>query len=238
MNIGIIGDGKMGRAVAALAGERGHNVVAVLGLDNVRGRQIREGALADADVAIEFTQPDAAPDNVLACVDVGLPIVVGTTGWYDRLDEVRSAVMRADEVGARRAAVLWAPNFSAGVALFTELVARAGQLFADAAYFDAHLIETHHATKKDAPSGTAAALARVFSRGGRSIEVTSVRTGHVPGTHELLFDGQFEQVRLVHMARDRRVFADGALRAAEWLHGRHGVFTMRDVLGLTTERNA
>jgi len=237
MNIGIIGDGKMGRAVRALAEERGHRVVGMLGLENVAGRGIRDGGLAGADVAVEFTEPRAAPDNVLACVDVGLPVVVGTTGWYERLDEVHDAVRRAAGRGGG-AAVLWAPNFSLGVALFTELVARAGELFADAGYFDVHLIETHHAAKQDAPSGTAAALAKAFAGGGRAIAVTSVRTGHVPGTHELVFDAPFEQVRLVHVARDRRVFADGALRAAEWLHGRHGVFTMRDVLGLATARNA
>jgi len=112
----------------------------------------------------------------------------------------------------------------------------AGRVMQRAPQFDAHVVETHHAAKKDAPSGTAIALERAASSAlGRSIPITSVRTGHVPGTHELSFDGPFEQIRLTHTARDRRVFADGALHAAEWVRGRRGVFTMRDVLDLGSE---
>jgi 4-hydroxy-tetrahydrodipicolinate reductase len=231
MRVGIIGDGKMGRAVAALAAERGHEVTAVLGeVENEGGVAIAAGGLGGAEVAIEFTEPRAAPGNALACVRAGVPVVMGTTGWYERLPEIRDAVASA------KGALLYSPNFSLGVALFTELVRRAGKLFTDPALFDAHLIETHHAAKKDAPSGTAAALGRAFAAdGGRTLAITSIRTGHVPGTHEIVLDGSFEQVRLVHAARDRRVFADGALRAAEWLRGRRGVFTMRDVLGLGPE---
>lgn len=233
MRVGIVGDGKMGRAVAALAAERGHEVVAVLGLENEAGSAILDGRLAGAEVAIEFTEPGAAVDNALACLRMGLPVVVGTTGWYGELPRILEEAKRLD------GALLYAPNFSVGVALFLELVRRAGMLFADASAFDAHLIETHHAAKKDAPSGTAAAAANAFEAGGgRQVPITSVRTGHVPGTHELVLDGGFEQVRLVHAARDRRVFADGALRAAEWLRGRRGVFTMRDVLGLEPEGGA
>ena len=129
-----------------------------------------------------------------------------------------------------------APNFSIGVAVFDRVVAEAAHLFAQLQGFDAHLIETHHAAKKDAPSGTAGALAKTVSGGlGRPIPVTSIRTGSVPGTHEVIFDGAFEQVRLVHEARDRRVFAEGALVAARWLIGKRGVFTMRDVLSSDSE---
>lgn len=234
MRLGVIGDGKMGRAVAALAAERGHEVVAVLGeSENEGGAAVLAGQLRNAEVAVEFTEPRAAVANALACLSVGLPVVIGTTGWHDRLPEVRVALERAD------GALLYAPNFSAGVVLFTELVARAGRLFAAAQSFDAHLTETHHTAKKDAPSGTALALANAFAAGsGRAPAITSIRTGHVPGTHELILDGPFEQVRLTHTARDRRVFADGALQAAEWLRGRRGMFTMRDVLGLGEEREA
>jgi 4-hydroxy-tetrahydrodipicolinate reductase len=127
--------------------------------------------------------------------------------------------------------MLSAPNFSVGVAVFDRVVAEAARLFGRLDGFDAHLIETHHAAKKDAPSGTAGALATTASAAlGRAIPVTSVRTGHVPGTHEVVFDAPFEQVRLVHEARDRRVFAEGALVAARWIVGRRGVFTMADVL--------
>jgi len=231
MRVGIIGDGKMGRTVAALAAERGHEVTAVLTeVENEGGAAIAAGGLAGAEVAIEFTEPRAAPANALACVRAGVPVVVGTTGWYERLPEIR------DAVAAGKGALLYAPNFSPGVALFIELVRRAGRLFTDPAWFDAHLIETHHAAKKDAPSGTAILLGRAFEAGtARKPPITSIRTGHVPGTHELMLDGAFEQIRLVHAARDRRVFADGALRAADWLRGRRGVFTMRDVLGLGPE---
>ncbi len=232
VRIGIIGDGKMGRAIAALAAERGIEVVALLGLENQGGSAIAAGALQGAEAAVEFTEPHAAVANAIACAHAGIPVVMGTTGWYDRLEEVKQAVTGAG------GALLWSPNYSVGVALFNALVERAGQLFADASLFDVHIIETHHAGKKDAPSGTAAALAGTFAAGsGRRPPITSVRTGHVPGTHELLLDAFFEQVRLVHTARDRRVFADGALLAAAWLRGRRGVFTMRDVLGLEPERN-
>ena len=233
LRLAIVGGGKMGRAVAAMAAERGADVVAMLGsAGNEGGRAIAAGRLTGAHVAIEVTSPAAAPDNVLACIRAGVPVVVGTTGWTDRLDEVKQA---ADASGG---ALLWAPNFAVGVVLFTALAERAGALYGRDASFDVHLVETHHAAKKDAPSGTALALANAFGEtAGRRPPITSVRTGHVPGTHELLFDAPFEQVRLVHAARDRRVFADGALRAAAWLVGRRGVFTMRDVLGLTTEES-
>jgi 4-hydroxy-tetrahydrodipicolinate reductase len=155
--------------------------------------------------------------------------VVGTTGWHDRLPEVEQAVVAAS------GSLLWAPNFSAGVVLLTELVARAGELFRDAG-FDAHMVETHHARKLDSPSGTAIALARAYGAGGPAMPITSVRLGHVPGTHAITLDAPYEQVTIAHTARDRRVFADGALRAAEWLVGRTGVHTMRDVLGLQAER--
>ncbi|MCI0435855.1 MAG: dihydrodipicolinate reductase [Gemmatimonadetes bacterium] len=231
LRIALIGSGRMSRAVRGLAPERGIEVVTIIGShDNQDGRAITPGRLAGAQVAIEFTEPAAAVANVVACIRAGVPCVSGTTGWYDALPDV----MR--EVEARNGALLWAPNFSAGVVLFTALVERAGELYGRDPSFDTHLIETHHSLKKDAPSGTALALAGVFRQAaGRAPELTSVRTGHVPGTHELILDAPFEQVRLTHSSRDRRVFADGALRGAAWLVGRRGVFTMRDVLGLPWE---
>ena len=124
-----------------------------------------------------------------------------------------------------------APNFSVGVAIFDRVVAEAARLFGGMDGFEAHMIETHHSAKKDAPSGTANKLARTAEAAmGRSLPITSVRVGAVPGTHELIFDAPFEQIRLVHEARDRRVFAEGALVAARWLVGRTGVFGMQDVL--------
>jgi 4-hydroxy-tetrahydrodipicolinate reductase len=223
--IALIGMGKMGRALAALAPERGFRVVAELDPARPGYAGITRDSLRGAQVAIEFTTPDAAPANARACAAAGCPVVVGTTGWYDQLPSV------AAEIGRAGGAILTAPNFSVGVAVFDRIVAEAARLFAQVDGFDAHLLETHHAAKKDAPSGTAGALAKTASAAlGRAIPVTSIRTGHVPGTHEIVFDAPFEQVRLVHEARDRRVFAEGALVAARWLVGRRGAFTMADVL--------
>jgi len=221
----------MGRAIADLARERGYTVTAMLGAgDNADGAGLTRERLGDADVIIEFTEPAAAPANILAAIRAGYPIVTGTTGWLGQLDNVSAAVKAAN------GALVHAPNFSVGVNVFLAIAEAAGRVMRRAPEFDPHIVETHHAAKKDAPSGTAAALARSVAAGlGRSVPITSVRTGHVPGTHELSFDGAFEQIRLTHLARDRRVFADGALRAAAWLPGRHGVFTMRDVLDLGTE---
>lgn len=223
--VALIGMGKMGRALAMLAPERGFRVVATLDPAQADFRGVTAEALAGARVAIEFTTPEAAPDNVRACAAAGCPVVVGTTGWYDQREAVAADVER------RGGAMLTAPNFSVGVAVFDRVVAEAARLFAKLEGFDAHLVETHHAAKKDAPSGTAGALAHTAEESlGRPIPITSIRTGSVPGTHEVIFDAPFEQVRLVHEARDRRVFAEGALLAARWLVGRRGVFTMRDVL--------
>jgi 4-hydroxy-tetrahydrodipicolinate reductase len=223
--VALIGMGKMGRALESLAPERGFRVVATLDPSHPDYRGVTADALAGARVAIEFTMPDAAPDNIRACAAAGCPIVVGTTGWYDKRDEVAAEVQR------HGGAMLTAPNFSIGVAVFDRVVAEAARLFSKVEGFDAHLVETHHAAKKDAPSGTAGALARTAEAAlGRAIPITSIRTGSVPGTHEMIFDAPFEQVRLVHEARDRRVFAEGALLAAKWLVGRRGIFTMRDVL--------
>ena len=231
--IAIVGDGKMGRAVAQLASERGWSVTAVLGrARNEGGSGITRAHLGDADVVIEFTEPSSAEGNVRAALDAGYAVVCGTTGWDDGLARARERV--AHEGGA----LLHAPNFSVGVNLFLAILRETGRVMAAAPPgFDFQLVETHHAAKQDAPSGTAKAMLRALHEGRGSElpphSVVSLRTGHVPGTHELTFDGPFEQITLSHMARDRRVFADGALTAAGWLRGRQGVFTMADVLGLS-----
>jgi 4-hydroxy-tetrahydrodipicolinate reductase len=226
--VAIIGDGKMGQAIRQLAVERGWKVSALIGeRESARGKGISASSLGAPDVAVEFTQPDAAVANVAAALRAGVPVVVGTTGWYDALPEVTRI---AKETGT---AFLWSPNFSLGVNVMIELARYAGTLMRTLEDFDAHIVETHHTRKKDAPSGTAIAIAKAASDGlERPIPTTSVRTGSVPGTHELMFDGAFEQLSLTHLARDRRVFAEGALKAADWLIGKRGVFTMRDVLEL------
>ena len=231
LRLAVIGDGKMGRAVAELARERALAVTAMLGAaDNADARAVTRERLGDADVVIEFTEPEAAPANVLAAVRAGYAVVTGTTGWNKGLAEVTRVVE------AEKGAMIHAPNFSVGVNLFLAIAAAAGRVMRAAPEFDAHIIETHHSAKKDAPSGTAVALERATANSlGRSVPTTSVRTGHVPGTHELSFDGAFEHIRIMHTARDRRVFADGALKAAAWIRGKQGVFTMRDVLDLGPE---
>lgn len=225
LRLALIGLGKMGRAVEQLAAERNFDVVARIS----RTEDVTRDALGGAAAAIEFTEPSAAPANVRACLRAGVPVVVGTTGWYAELPSLEA------EVRATGGALLTAPNFSLGVAVFQELVRQASQRFAGLPGFDAHLLEIHHAAKKDAPSGTAAQLAAAASAArGSPVPITSVRTGSVPGTHELIFDAPFEQVRLVHEARDRRVFAEGALAAARWLVGRQGIFTMQDVIATSS----
>jgi 4-hydroxy-tetrahydrodipicolinate reductase len=228
-HIAVIGDGKMGRTVAQLIQDRGWTVCAMLDAEhNKSGKGITKRALGDPDVAIEFTQPDAAVMNILACIAAKIPVVVGTTGWYDSLP------MITDEANAAGSAVLYAPNFAIGVNLFVELTRRAGEIMSAAPDFSAAVIETHHSAKKDAPSGTAISIVKAMEKGlKKEVPVTSVRTGSVPGTHEVIFDSTYEQMSLRHETRDRRVFADGALRAAQWLIGKQGVFTMRDVLGFT-----
>ena len=227
LRLAVIGDGKMGQAVASLAAEHGFEIVALLGERQVLPHGVTKQLLDGADVAVEFTTPQYAATNVRGCVAAGCPVVCGTTGW----ESARPAVEA--EVRAQNGALLWAPNFSIGVHLFGRIVEHAAKLIAGAnAGFDAHIVETHHAQKLDAPSGTARALAeRAEKVGGRLVPVTSVRVGSVPGTHQVIFDGAFEQIRLEHTARDRRVFATGALTAARWLAGRRGVFTLDHLLG-------
>jgi 4-hydroxy-tetrahydrodipicolinate reductase len=226
--IAIIGDGKMGQAIREMAQARGWKVSALIGeRESAGGAGITRSMLGNADVAVEFTEPKAAVANITAALRAGVPVVAGTTGWYDQLPAVTQV---ANDAGT---ALLWSPNFSLGVNVLIELARYAGTLMRPLEEFDAHIVETHHSKKKDAPSGTAVAIAKAASEGlKRAIPTTSVRTGSVPGTHELIFDGLYEQLALTHVARDRRVFAEGALAAADWLVGKRGVFTMRDVLNL------
>lgn len=224
--LAVIGDGKMGRTVVQLAPERGFTMCAVIGArHNPGGRGVTPAGLNGAQVAIEFTEPDAAAANVEAALRAGVPVVSGTTGWYAQLPRLRALA------GELNGALFTAPNFSVGVAVFARIAERAAALLAPLPAFDAQLVEIHHRAKKDAPSGTAAMLRDLVRPAlDRDVPVTSIRVGSVPGTHELILDAPFEQIRLTHEARDRRVFADGALLAARWLIGKRGVFDMTDLL--------
>jgi 4-hydroxy-tetrahydrodipicolinate reductase len=222
--LAIVGMGKMGQAIAELAPQRGWEVVARLDEEDMT-HPVTRASMGNADVAVEFTVPSAAPSNIRAIVATGCPVVCGTTGWTDVLESIRR------DVNSQNWSLLTAANFSIGVNIFERVVELATRLLHHAGGFDAHFIETHHSTKKDAPSGTARTLATTANAAWeKDIPITSVRVGSFPGTHELVFDAPFETIHLEHIARDRRVFAEGALVAAAWLIGRRGVFTMRDVL--------
>lgn len=227
MRIAIIGTGKMGRAVAEVARERGHDIVTTIGGgDNPRGAALIADRLAGAEVAVEFTRPDSVVGNLQRLIDLGVPTVTGTTGWADQLPAITA------RVESREGSLLHAPNFSTGVALLLRAARLVATEFADREEFGAFVVDEHHAAKRDAPSGTALALQRALRSGdgGRAFPVTSIRGGHHPGRHRIIWDSRFETVHLEHAARDRRVFAEGAVRAAEWLPGRRGVFTFDDVL--------
>jgi 4-hydroxy-tetrahydrodipicolinate reductase len=213
--LALIGMGQMGRAVRELARERGWPIRAEL--TRAEG-PVTAARLAGADVAIEFTTPDTAVANITACLEAGCAVVSGTTGWSH--PNLASLVQRT------RGAVLHDANFSVGAHLFFAIAARAIDLARAVGGYDPQVIEMHHAAKRDAPSGTAR---RLVERIGGSVPVASVRVGHVPGTHALVMDGVFDQLRIEHVVRDRRVFADGALTAAAWLVGKQGLFTMDDI---------
>jgi 4-hydroxy-tetrahydrodipicolinate reductase len=215
----------MGREVDAAAQGRGVEVVARLDIQDAADRPAAVAALQRADVAIAFTVPSSAAGDIDLCLEAGTPVVVGTTGWYAELDGVR------ERVRAEGGTLLYAPNFSVGVALVKAMLERAATMLAQIEDFSVHITETHHAGKKDAPSGTALLLEAALAGSGLDVPIESIRVGDVKGRHEVCIDGKYEQVVVSHEAHDRRVFADGALTAALWLRGRTGVFTLDDVLG-------
>lgn len=222
--LAIVGLGKMGRAVEDLAERHGFDVVARIGRERGEAAKIDRDSLHGADVAIEFTEPSSAPANVRALIVAGIPVVSGTTGWNDQLPAVAREVARAG------GALIWESNFSPGAQMLLALLATAATSLARApGGFAPHIVETHHAAKKDAPSGTARTLAERAESLGVKMPITSIRVGTVPGTHEIILDAPYEQIRIEHVVRDRRVFASGALMAARWLIGKRGVFRMSDV---------
>jgi 4-hydroxy-tetrahydrodipicolinate reductase len=229
MRILLVGHGKMGRLVGDLASEYGCEVAGVVDpVSPLHSGPIDDPRWAGVDAAIDFSTAEAAVANVPVLAERGVNVVLGTTGWQHHEPALRAAIERAGT------GIVVAPNFSPGMVLFEALVARASALFAGQPDFGAYLHEAHHATKKDAPSGTALWLARAMEQAGydRPVPVSSTRAGYIPGTHTVGFDGPSESITLVHTARDRRAFARGALAAAQWVRGKTGWFTMHDVLGL------
>lgn len=227
MNIAIVGYGKMGRMIERIATARGHAVVARFDIDNnVNGAGLTGSSLAGVEAAIEFSTPDTVLENVRRLVALRVPTVVGTTGWYTRLGEVKQWVTEHD------AALVYGANFSIGVNLFYKLVREAAALLAPYAEYDPFLVEAHHQFKKDAPSGTALVIAEHLraSYGARTPDAVSIRAGHIPGTHEVGFDSEADTITLTHTARSREGFAAGAVLAAEKIAGRRGVFEFPDLL--------
>jgi 4-hydroxy-tetrahydrodipicolinate reductase len=227
MRLAIIGNGRMGRAVAELARERGHAVHAVIGREeNIGGAALTRGRLAGVEAAIEFTRPDAVVTNLERLIEAGIPTVTGTTGWSTELPRISRLVE------ARRGALLHAANFSVGIHLFLRAARDLAACFAGRPEFDSFILEEHHASKADAPSGTAAALRGRLREAdaAREFPITSVRAGSIPGTHVLTYDGPHDTVTLSHVARSRRGFAAGAVAAAEWLPGRFGVHDFEEML--------
>ena len=227
MRLAIVGYGKMGQAVAALALERGHTIhTMVKSSDNTDAGALTRERLAGTDVAIEFTRPESAVSNLERLIELGIPTVTGTTGWTTALPRITALVE------ARRGALLHAANFSAGVHLFLRAARELARSFRDHPEFIASIREEHHAGKLDVPSGTALLLQDRLgeSDAARSFPIASVRAGTAPGTHTLTYEGPHETVSLRHVARDREAFAEGALMAAEWLPGKTGVFTFEHLL--------
>ena len=220
MKLLLVGYGKMGRLVEELAPGHGCEVAGRIdvGIDDWS---------APAEVAIDFSTADALRANFPRYVERKLALVIGTTGWAAHAAELRAQAERAG------LGVVASANFSIGVNLFQLIVAEAARLMQAQEPFGAWIHEAHHATKRDAPSGTALALRDVMGEAGyrRPIDVSSTRAGAIPGIHTVGFDGVSDTIELTHTARDRRGFAAGALLAARWIHGRRGWFTMKDVLG-------
>jgi len=218
--LAIIGYGKMGRLIEQLAPEYDFSIHSRLDIND----DLKQAA--GADVAIEFTVPHAVAANVEALAPLHLPLVIGTTGWSSDLQRVGAAIEK------HGGAVVWSPNFSIGVNVFTRLVHDAAKLLADESQYGAWAWEIHHHTKKDAPSGTLIKLVNEMRAAGftREINVSSNRAGAHPGTHEIGFDSAADTITLRHTARSREGFARGALKAAQWIIGKKGVFEFSDVL--------
>lgn len=234
MKIALIGYGKMGHEIDAIAREQGETIVRTFDIDST----VTADALLDADVCIEFSTPDAVMENIRTAVKARKDIVIGTTGWYDHLPEVRALV--------KDSGLLYSSNFSLGVNIYFRIVSRAAELMNNASDYDPFVHELHHRQKTDSPSGTALHLSKLLLAGiarkkevltvppkGKiavdALHVSSTRTGYEVGTHVVGFDSETDLIELRHVAKNRKGFALGALTAARWLCGRKGVYTMDDV---------
>ena len=226
MNVALFGRGRMGTLVAEHLRRGGHTVGVVLaGAEGAADADAVAARLAGHDVAIDFSVGTAVLRNVSACVQAGVPVVEGATGWHDDYEAVVRAVARA------QGGLVIGENLSIGVNLFYRVVARAAELYGSLGGYAAFIEEAHHAGKRDAPSGTALRIKVLLAdRFGQDVAIASTRAGQIPGVHRVGFDGPHDQVTLEHAARSREGFAEGAVLAAQWLVGRRGVFRFSDVL--------
>jgi 4-hydroxy-tetrahydrodipicolinate reductase len=238
MKIAIIGYGKMGKMIETMAKERGHTIGSVIDIDD--HNLMTPKNLRQHDAAIEFTTPDTAFDNISKCLDAGIPVVSGSTGWTNRLEELK---IRCQE---ENLGFVYASNFSLGVNILFSLNERLAGIMDTQTQYDVQMTEIHHIHKLDAPSGTAKSLAEGImenisrkkkwvleeTRHKEDIWINAIRAGKVTGVHEVIYESPADSISIKHSAKDRRGFAQGALIAAEYLQGKTGFFTMKDVLNL------
>ena len=222
MKLLLLGIGKTGSLVRDVAVERGHAVNVLLEAENDKAAGLTKDRLSGIDVVIDFTTPHCVLDNIHSCLGLAKNMVVGTTGWYERIPNVR------DEVEKRGTGFVFGSNFSVGVNMFFELVETVAPALKQG--YSGHIYERHHVTKKDAPSGTAATMQKILqSAAGAEVEITSFREGDVVGMHELTLESPADTIYLCHDAKSRRGFAEGAVRAAEWLNGKKGFYDFKDI---------
>lgn len=237
MKLALIGYGKMGKTIEEIAVSKGHDISLVIDLHN--SKDLTNDNLQKADVAIEFTTPDTAMDNILKCFDAGIPVVSGTTGWLHKMDALKAACIQKD------ATFLYSSNFSIGVNIFFELNKRLAELMSNQDY-DVTVEETHHTQKKDAPSGTAITIAEQIlselshkkkwvnnkSDNKDELSIISKRIDPAAGTHAVKYSSAIDDIEIIHTAHNRKGFATGAVLAAEFIKGKKGIFNMKDVLGI------
>ena len=238
MKIALIGYGKMGMAIEEIAVSRGHEIVLKVSIENVEDNTLDN--LRRADVAIEFTGPESAYENLLKCFEAGIPVVCGSTGWLNRLEEAKQKCI------ANKGALLYASNFSVGVNIFFALNEKLASLMADHPEYMPRITELHHTQKKDSPSGTAITLAEQIlaqnpskkkwvnrnSENNTDLPIISERKDPAPGTHSILYHSPVDDIEIIHTAHNRQGFALGAVLAAEFLFDKNGIFSMKDVLGI------
>jgi 4-hydroxy-tetrahydrodipicolinate reductase len=237
MKIALIGYGKMGRAIEEIAVARGHTIVLKVSGGNLEDNTVAN--IRQADVAIEFTGPESAFENILRCLEAGVPVICGSTGWLDKMETVRAACTE------KNGAFLYASNFSVGVNIFFEVNRRLAALMAPHPEYAIRITETHHTEKRDAPSGTAITLAeqileKIHRKKGwvnhisdnlDELEIVSERTDPAPGIHRIEYSSGIDTIEIIHTAHNRKGFATGAVLAAEFIAGKRGIFQMSDVLG-------